>query len=297
MLVARRDPPFHDDAEHGSAPADFAAYPAPVHRLSRFATVMQLLGSLVAVPVGLASAYSLYHSTFSADASCQTLRAGIVSMLDKSVDASTRRMLVRGDVVKFEQNCAAVDPDAVAAFKTLLTEEQKPAAAAAVVQPSETPVKEVESKAEPRPQQTAKQAPVLRTSIASEWGHRDPAVSDTQWLDAVRQAMAAHKQASIAAEADKPLVLGSPPHSLQRPAVRPEPVTAIAAPAVAAVPVTPAPVIAAAPSPSADHPVPPNAIPDPSEVAAAQPDKQPSRISRWIAHVPLLGPVWENGRQ
>jgi hypothetical protein len=62
-------------------------------------------------------------------------------------------------------------------------------------------------------------------------------------------------------------------------------------------PVAPAPVIAAAPPADADHPVPPNAIPDPPEVTAVKPDKHPSRISRWIARVPLLGPVWDNGQQ
>jgi hypothetical protein len=295
MLVARRDPPFHADA-HDSAPADFAAYPAaPVHRLGRFATVMQLLGSLVAVPVGLASAYSLYHATFSAEASCQSLRAGIVSMLDKSVDAGTRRMLMRGDVVKFEQNCAAVDPDAVAAFKSLLTEEKKPAATATVVQHSEPPVKEAERKTEPRPQQAVKQAPAIATPIASDWAHRDPAVSDTQWLDAVRQAMAKHKQEEASVDAKRPLTLGAAPHPLQVPATHPE--ATATAPALTVAPVAPAPVIAAAPPADADHPVPPNAIPDPPEVTAGKPDKHPSRISRWIARVPLLGPVWDNGQQ
>jgi hypothetical protein len=296
MLVARRDPPFHADA-HDSAPADFAAYPAgPVHRLSRFATVMQLLGSLVAVPVGLASAYSLYHATFSPEASCQSLRAGIVSMLDKSVDAGTRRMLVRGDVVKFEQNCAAVDPDAVAAFKSLLTEEKKPVAAAAVVQHSEAPVKEAERKAEPRPQQIVKQAPVIATPIASDWVRRDPAVSDTQWLEAVRQAMAKHKQEQASVDANRPLTLGAPSHPLQVPATHPEAAAVTRAPALDVAPVAPAPVIAATP-PDADHPVPPGAIPDQSDVAAAKPEKPRSRIGRLIAHVPLLGPVWGNAQQ
>jgi hypothetical protein len=296
MLVARRDPPFHAEA-HDSVPAGHGAYPhAQPPRLLRVVTMMQLLGSLLAVPIGLASAYSIYRANFSPETTCQTLRAGIVAMLDKGVDATTRRILVRGDVVKFEQNCAAVDPDAVAAFKTLLTEEQKPAAAAAVVPHSEAPVKEVERKAEPRPQQAVKETPIIKTPIASEWVHHDPAVSDTQWLEAVRQAMAAHKQEPVAAEADRPLTLGSAPHPLQRPAVHPEPVATVAGPALAITPVAPAPVIATAP-PDANHPVPPGAIPDPSEVTAVKSEKQPSRISRWIARVPLLGPVWDNGQQ
>jgi hypothetical protein len=235
MLVARRDPPFQDAPHDGGSPVPTAYPHAQPPRLLRFVTVMQLFGSLLAVPIGLASAYSIYRANFSPETTCQTLRAGIVSMLDKSVDTSTRRMLVRGDVVKFEQDCAAVDPDAIAAFKTLLTVEKKPA-------------------------------------------------------------LAVHKQEPVAAAADRPLVLGSPPHPLQRPAVRSEPVATVRATALAVAPVALAPAIATPPPPDADHPVPPNAIPDPSEMTA-KPVQQPSRISRWIARVPLFGPVWDNGQQ
>jgi hypothetical protein len=217
-------------------------------------------------------------------------------MLDKSVDAGTRRMLVRGDVVKFEQNCAGVDPDAVAAFKTLLTEETKPVAATPVLQHAEAPVKEVEHKAEPLPQQAAKQPPIVPSPIASDWVHHDAAVSDTQWLDAVRQAMARHKQEQASVNANQPLTLGAPPHTLQAPATHPEAAAVASAPALAVAPVAPAPMIASAP-PDADHPVPPGAIPDPSDTAAAKPEKPRSRIGRLIVHVPLLGTVLENGQQ
>ncbi len=105
MLVARRDPPFHAGA-HDSAPPLPGAYPhLRPPRLTRIVTMMQMLGSLLAVPVGLASAYSIYRANFSPETTCQSLRANIVSMLDKSVDAGTRRMLVRRDVETFEQNC------------------------------------------------------------------------------------------------------------------------------------------------------------------------------------------------
>jgi hypothetical protein len=269
MLVARRDPPFQDAPHDGGSPVPTAYPHAQPPRLLRFVTVMQLFGSLLAVPIGLASAYSIYRANFSPETTCQTLRAGIVSMLDKSVDTSTRRMLVRGDVVKFEQDCAAVDPDAIAAFKTLLTVEKKPAPVA---------------------------PPAVKTPAVAEPVRREAAVSDAQWLEGVRQAMAVHKQEPVAAAADRPLVLGSPPHPLQRPAVRSEPVATVRATALAVAPVALAPAIATPPPPDADHPVPPNAIPDPSEMTA-KPVQQPSRISRWIARVPLFGPVWDNGQQ
>ena len=310
MLMARRDPPFHADA-HNAASTDFAAYPPPpVHRFIRFTTAMQLLGSLVAVPVGLASAYSLYHATFSVEASCQSLRAGIVAMLDKSVDATTRRMLVRRDVVTFEQNCGKVDPDATTAFKALLATEKTAAvtpakapisvAAPAVpkAQNSETP-KEPVRKAEPRPQPAAKQ-PV---AAAAEPVRRDPAASDAQWVDAVRQALLTHRAEPAQIDRTKapampastlrpaPQEFSLPP-SLPTSAAAPTGATPASAPLAAPAVPAPAPVVQA----DAEHPVPPAAIPDAAD--AAKPDEQGhSRVRRWIAKVPLLGNVVENGLQ
>src|ERR1035441_3428856 len=126
MLVARRDP-FHPGAHDASSShgADVVGGGAP--RLARTVSMLQVVGSLLAIPVGLASGYSIYHANFSDETTCQGLRANIVSMIDKSVDAGTRRMLVRGDVERFEQTCGASDPDATAAFKALLAAD-KPAA-------------------------------------------------------------------------------------------------------------------------------------------------------------------------
>src|SRR5665811_148238 len=104
MLVARRDP-FHPGAHDASSShgADVAGGGAP--RLARTVSMLQVVGSLLAIPVGLASGYSIYHANFSDETTCQGLRANIVSMIDKSVDAGTRRMLVSRDVERFEQTC------------------------------------------------------------------------------------------------------------------------------------------------------------------------------------------------
>src|SRR5215831_2614339 len=138
MVVARRDPPLHVDARDAASP-NFSAYPAPkASKLARFVTALQLTGSLLAVPVGIASAYSFYRANFSPETTCQGLRSGIVAMLDKSVDAATRRILVRRDVEAFEKTCATVDPEATAAFKSLLATEKTasvPAAAPVVPKP------------------------------------------------------------------------------------------------------------------------------------------------------------------
>ena len=121
MLVARRDPPLHA--------GEFDGPRLHGHGHSRFMTAVQVIGTLVGIPVGLASAYSIYHSNFTVEARCETLRGSIISMLDKSADASTLRMLVRRDVVTFETNCGVVDPDAVKAFKALLAAKDLPKAA------------------------------------------------------------------------------------------------------------------------------------------------------------------------
>ena len=141
MLVARRDPPFESgDYDYSHAPA----HAAP--RSSRLIFVFQLIGSLLAIPVGLASAYSVYQSNFSAEAKCNSLRASIIGVLDRNGDASTLRTLARRDVVAFETSCAAVDPDAVAAFKSLLTAKVAPPVAVAAPQPAaREPVRQVEA--------------------------------------------------------------------------------------------------------------------------------------------------------
>jgi len=123
----------------------------------RFMTALQLAGSLFAIPIGLASAYTIYHANFSPDATCQSLRANILATLDKDVDVATRRMLVHRDVAAFESGCGAIDPEAVAAFKRLLVTD-KNAAPLIVATPH----------AERRPQEVARQNGTRVASAAPE---------------------------------------------------------------------------------------------------------------------------------
>jgi hypothetical protein len=380
MLVARRDPPFHVDAKD-AAPLNPHVYPPPrASRTARVVTAMQLIGSLLAVPVGIASAYSFYRANFAPETNCQNLRSGIISLLDKSVDASTRRMLVRRDVQEFEKSCAAFDPDATAAFKSLLAAEKTAAApvaapaaappAAPKVQRTESaPPKEVVRKSEPKPepkpdpkpdpkpQMTAKpaatspavvnpaqiSAPVAAVPSASE--KRDPAVSDSQWLDAVRQALVTRKPDSPmpAAKQSDPRPADAKPQPIPAPAVRPVPQETSLPPSAArpvpqdaalpparlapretalppapvvppaSVPVTASPTAAPAlPPPIAvapptvrqvdtDHPVPPEAIPDPvppADVGESKSEEQGhSRAGKWYSNIPLLGPAIDNARR
>jgi hypothetical protein len=306
MLVARRDPPFHVDADN-VAPVHSSAYPATkAPRLTRFVTAIQMVGSLLAVPVGIASAYSFYRANFSPEITCQSLRSGIVAMLDKSVDAATRRVLVRRDIEAFEKTCAAVDPDATAAFKALLAvEKPAPVAAAPVaskVQHSETASKEPVRKAAPRPQVPAKQPLTAAAPVVVESTPRDPGISDAQWLDAVRQALAIRKEGTPTPDAAKPQ---SAPVSAMRPASHEAVLSPLAAtaptPAVApalppAIPIA-SPPVARAPD---DHPIPPESIPDaasPGSADTARPEEHDrSRIGKWISTIPLLGPMVDNGR-
>lgn len=289
MLVARRDPPFHASV-HDAAPDKSAVHPgAHAPKFARFVTVIQLVGSLLAVPVGIGSAYSFYRANFSPEATCQSLRSGIVAMLDKSVDVNTRRILVRRDVEAFKQLCGAVDPDATAAFTALSTTEKTAAPAAEAApkaQRSETSPKEP-VQAEPRPVTPAKQSAANAVRSAAEPVRRDPVVADTQWLDAVRQALVtppAEQPVSEAAKAQStPMPVVGP---RLNEAVSPAPAIPALGPVVSAPPVPALPPAIAIASPAAqptarrtdsDHPVPPGLIPDAAPFAnadTASPDER-----------------------
>ena len=308
MLVARRDPPFHGDARD-IASINIEANPGSKQpRVVRFVTVIQMIASLLAVPVGIGSAYTFYRANFSPETTCQSLRNGIIAMLDKGVDASTRRILVRRDVESFEKTCAAVDPEATAAFKALLAVEKSPSVAAAPAtkaQPNDAAPKEQVHKAEPRPQATPKQAATNAQAPVAQNVRREPAVSDTQWLDAVRQALVTHQPDARPVESSKSRPMPPPTAPPAAAAASAPPATATPAPAVA--PTLPPPV-AIAPVPAQrnaaqpkdpDHPVPPESIPSSETVATTEtkPDESGrSRIGKWISAIPLLGPVVDNAR-
>ena len=124
MLVARRDPPLHPASmrAHGRACPD-----APSGSL-RFTTAVQVLGSLRGDSGRPRQRLFDLPLQFHGRGALRNLRGNIISMLDKSTDASTLRMLVRRDVVTFETSCGAVDPDAVKAFKALLAAKDAPQA-------------------------------------------------------------------------------------------------------------------------------------------------------------------------
>ncbi len=214
MTFSNRREPSFDGAHsppHSTSPSVAHAAPhlgvgeAAAHRavrasgLTRVVSTVQIVGSLLAVPLGLASGYSMYRANFSPETTCQTLRGNIIAMLDKSVDASTRRMLVRRDIAAFEESCGAVDPDAHAAFKALLALPPAPVTATVVPAPAPKlraalPAAEVARKVETKteiktePKAEAKAEPKSEAKVEQ----RDAGLSDTRWLAAVRQAIVAH---------------------------------------------------------------------------------------------------------
>ena len=153
----RREPTFDGAHSSSHAPSPGVAHTAPhlgvgeaavyqagrASGLTRVVSTAQIVGSLLAVPLGLASGYSMYRANFSPETTCQTLRGNIIAMLDRSVDASTRRMLVRRDIAAFEESCGAVDPDAHAAFKALLA--LPPAPVTAALAPAPAPKRPIEA--------------------------------------------------------------------------------------------------------------------------------------------------------
>lgn len=286
MLVASRDP-YHAGANHASTP------PGGGPKLARAMSALQIVGTLLAIPVGLGSAYSMYRANFSAEASCQSLRANIIMILDKGDNASARHMLVRRDVETFERSCGAVDPDATAAFKLLLAADKSPTAVAAR-QPKSVESKPVERKAEPRAETAAKQPAASPAVVAPV--QQDAAVSDGQWLEAVRSALVAHvpdPAPAAAAPAAQPKAQESKaePKVVKLAPARPAPqeIQPLVLDRVA--PTLPPPTsVANAPAPAADdgHPVPPGAIPD---AVPKNEERNESLLGALISHIPIVGPA------
>jgi hypothetical protein len=321
-LTARREPTFdgvahdghHDDAAHGGG-AHGLAYAAPKSTgLLRIVSTVQIVGSLLAVPVGLASAYSVYRVNFSPETTCQQLRGNIISMLDKSVDAATRRMLVRRDVEAFEQNCGSVDPDARTAFKRLLATDVPVAAALPKAGPRPDPkvakidakidtrtdakadakteakvkikpeakAEKAEAKVEAKPERKVEAKAVAKAEANPEPTPREDTLSDTRWVAAVRQALVKHP---VKEESETPLLQ---PSWNVTPADAPQPASLARAPQLPpaqTVPTQPAQT----PVNVVDHPVPPAPIPEAQPVDLKEAGNGHSRLGGWIAEIPFVG--------
>lgn len=325
-LAARREPTFHSvgraDDHHAPAPAIHPGQPIKAaSHFTRFISGFQAISTLIGVPLALASGYTLYRTNFAPDTTCANLRASIVSMLDKNVDAATRRMLVKRDVEAFEASCGAVDPDAHAAFKTLLSVDKAVAQAAPVAKPvpkaavvtkdvAKDIPKDEAKKAEPA-KENAKEAVkaelrpaiVEKKSVAavSEPEVAAPAtldaapMSDSRWLDAVRHALKTEPPAEGDERAavrkvvnQDPVVPNKPGEPVLNPGwtVTPPPVQPVAQ-GVAA----PLPPAVAVSDPQRAVPADPNRPVPPAAIPAAQYSNNGTNGGSWVAQIPFVGRI------
>lgn len=252
-------------------------------------SALQIVGTLLAIPVGIGSGYSMYRANFSVEATCQSLRGNIVAMLDKSVDAGTWHILVRRDVEAFQQSCGTVDPDATAAFKALLAADKTAAPVATVsMPPAEPQPQTVMRKAEPAPAVKAKPPAARVPAVLAAPTQHDAAVSDAAWVAAVRNALVTHERAAEPAAtpaAVAPTSPAAPPRMLGELHTQPAASEASASPLAApALPPPAAIATVAAPQLDPDRPVPPAAIPE-----AAPQDAAHSRFGELVAQIPFVG--------
>jgi hypothetical protein len=198
MLTATRDDHTHGHTVH------YGPHVPPRTLGARFTSSVQLLGSLVGIPLALIGGYSTYHASFSPEGRCQALRANIVSMLDKKTDATTLRLLVQKDVVTFERDCAEVDADAAAAFRNLLAAD-KPAVAHRVMPPAKVgKVEAVVAQPPAKVEKVEKHEPVKREVVKRETPVKEIPVQDAPAKEAV-------------AKVEPPKQLGAPPQPLAAP--------------------------------------------------------------------------------
>ena len=299
------------DDQHAAA-AHLAAPVRPASHLTRFISGFQAISTLIGVPLALASGYTLYRTNFAPDTTCSNLRASIVSMLDKNVDPATRRALVKRDIEAFEASCGAVDPDAHAAFKALLTADKAAvqAAAATKAAPAAKPVTVAKEATKDTPKEPVKEAgketakePVkaeLRPAIVekkavvaapaeAEQPAQDAAMTDTRWLDAVRQALVDQpaEPKDIPTEVAKPVSVV--PNKPGEPVLQPN--WTVNQPAVqpvshgGAAPLPPPVAVMNAPASNPNRPVPPAAIPAAQYAGANGGSKGDS----WVAQIPFVG--------
>lgn len=322
-MAARREPTFHGvgraDDHHPSVASIHPGQPIKsASHFTRFISGFQAISTLIGVPLALASGYTLYRTNFAPETGCANLRASIVSLLDKNLDPATRRMLVKRDVEAFERSCGGFDPDAQAAFRTLLATDKAVAQAAPAAKPAPKPVvakdvhKDDVKKAEPAKENTKEAVKAeLRPAIvekksvaavaepeATAQATREAApMSDSRWLDAVRHALKTEQPA----EADERGAVSKIVR--QEPVVPNKPGEPVLNPGwtVTAPPVQPVAQGAAAPLPAAvavsdtqrampadpNRPVPPAAIP-----AAQYPGANGgTNGGSWVAQIPFVGRI------
>jgi hypothetical protein len=86
--------------------------------------IAQLLGTLLAIPAGLAGSYAVFRSIRSGGVDCTDLRASIIGTMEKKIAPDAKRTLLRHDVESFDVHCGDEDPEARVVFDSALASPQ-----------------------------------------------------------------------------------------------------------------------------------------------------------------------------
>jgi hypothetical protein len=98
----------------------------------RVVTAFQLIGAALGIPAAAAGTYSAYQNYFSSEVTCQTLRANILSTMQRRIAADAKRTLLRKDMAEFDKSCSDADPDARAVFQAAVQKMERAATNPAV---------------------------------------------------------------------------------------------------------------------------------------------------------------------
>ena len=115
--------------------------------------IVQLTAALIAIPVGLAAAFSFYHNQISAEGVCDNLRGSLLGIIDRNVPADVKYASMHRDFEHFEKKCARLDPDVHSVFVAAMSSLQSRS------------LPEQSSPARPQIHQVSTQAPVTAASV------------------------------------------------------------------------------------------------------------------------------------
>jgi hypothetical protein len=102
--------------------------------VQKVTSILQVACAALGIPAAASGTYSVYRAYFSTAATCQTLKTSLLATMDRALPADSIRTLMKKDLETFTAQCAASDPDAIAAFATvsqqadatLVTKDRRP---------------------------------------------------------------------------------------------------------------------------------------------------------------------------
>ena len=93
-------------------------------QFDQISKVVQIGAAALGIPAAAAGTYSAYQTYFTNVATCTSLRASILSTMEKKIPPDAKRTLLRKDVNEFENKCAETDPDGRTLFHHMLQESE-----------------------------------------------------------------------------------------------------------------------------------------------------------------------------